>query len=66
MMIQPVGSIHADAYYALRNFYPYRRDPPSQVAPVDNKPAVADVVELSAEAQAFLAASKQNNNQLFT
>lgn len=67
MMIQSAGSTYADAYYPLRNFYPYRRDPPSQVAPVDNKPAVAmDIVDLSPQAQALLAKSTKNNNQLIT
>jgi hypothetical protein len=65
-MIQPVSSVPADAYYAFRNFYPYRRDPPAEANPVDKKSTITDVVELSAEAQAFLTASKQNNNQLIS
>lgn len=65
-MIQPVSAIYANAYYSLQNFYPYRRDPPAEVVPAEKKTAVTDVVELSAEAHAFLAASKQNNNPLLS
>lgn len=61
-MIQPIGSMYADAYYSLRNFYPYRRDPPADSAAAANKTTVTDVVELSAEAQEFLDASRQSNN----
>ncbi len=53
-MIQPVGSVLAETYYGMRNFYQFRRDSPRESAPVPS-PEVVDRVELSAQALAALA-----------
>jgi len=58
-MILPVGHIHADAYFSFRNLYQPSRGVTSTEPRVDQRSIVNDVVDLSQEAQAFVAASKQ-------
>lgn len=59
-MIQPIGSIYTENFYAMRNTYQPRRDIPKGASPHESGSYVTDIVDLSPEAQAVIEFHKNN------
>lgn len=62
-MIQPISLISPGPYYTYANMYPFRRDAPQQNLPVGiSSQPVADIIDLSPEAQVMLANQDARNS----